>query len=167
MNKGKTINWKKNLFIFATILTILLYGCKNKPEKNFSVFSFNPNIGWNNNDTIKLEIDLSDTLSSIDLYFMGEIKYNDELKNTPHYPLKIFLTAPTGEVFVDTLRLPTNIIDNTDIKRVSNGIMDVEWPYRRNVYNKLSGRWKIDVVKNCYKTDYANLISFGITYKKD
>lgn len=147
----------------ALIFTVL--GCK-EPVKDYSYMNLNRLHGWKGDTGITLEFDITDTLVPYEIYIVGEIVAKRSLENRGSYPVNILLTAPDSTVYTDTIKLPLHIKENGSNTKRHHGIREIEWPYRKNIYNTKPGRWSVTFTKGDTLEDYSNIIGLGIHCKQ-
>ena len=157
---------RHNLLI-AVLLLAIVAGCTQKPVLDYSYVNLNRIKGWNTSDPVLLEFDMADTTGASELYITGEIA----IKRTPDkmrgYPINIKLIAPDGSSYADTILLPLHVINDSKVSRTSHGIREIVWPYRKNIYNKIPGRWNMEITKGDTAVDYSNIIGLGIHCKQN
>ena len=148
-------------------LLVMAAACSRKPVLDYSYVNLNRISGWSKNEPVLLEFDMADTIGVSELYITGEIV----IKRTPDkmrgYPINIKLTAPDGRSYADTVLLPLHVVNNNKVSRISHGIKEIVWPYRKNIYNKIPGRWNMEITQGDTTVDYTNIRGLGVHCKQN
>ncbi len=55
-----------------------------------------------------------------------------------------------------------NVIADENTSRTSHGIRVIEWPYRKNIYNRKPGKWRMILTKSDTTENYSNIIGIGV-----
>ncbi len=147
----------------AAILTCA--GC-SEPVKEYSYLNLNRLKGWQQETPLSLTFDMVDTTNACELHIVGEIAIKRSIAQEKGYPVNITLIAPDGVHYRDSVTLPLNVSTDRETSRKYNGIKEIVWPYRKNIYNKKPGRWQIIFTKGCKDTDYSNIIGIGVHCKQ-
>ena len=109
---------------------------------------------------------MRDTVGESELYLIGEIATKRSVENRTGYPIILTFTTPDSTMYADTITLPLHVIQDGKIARTSHGIKEIEWPYRKNIYNKIPGMWEVSISKADTLDDYSNIIGIGIRCKQ-
>jgi hypothetical protein len=153
--------------IMAALLFALLCQACSQPVKEYSFATLNRIKGWQNDTGAVLAFDMTDTTNACELYIVGEIATGRTIQKEKGYPVNITFAAPDGTYYTDSVFLPLYTgKEGGIISHTSNGIMEIEWPYRKNIYNKIPGQWKIIFTKGDTLEDYSNIIGLGIYCKQ-
>ena len=153
--------------IMAALLFALLCQACSQPVKEYSFATLNRIKGWQNDTGAVLSFDMTDTTNACELYIVGEIATGRTIQKEKGYPVNITFAAPDGTYYTDSVFLPLYTGKEGGItSHTSNGIMEIEWPYRKNIYNKIPGQWKIIFTKGDTLEDYSNIIGLGIYCKQ-
>lgn len=147
------------------MLLLIATGC-NQPVNNYSYINLNRLEGWKGNTALTLNFDMADTVEACELYIAGEIAIHRSIGKRQGYPVNLTFIAPNGCRYTDSIFLPLLVKQTKGIASTSQGIMAIEWPYRKNIYNKLPGRWQVMVTKGDTCQDYSNIIGMGIHCKQ-
>ncbi len=151
------------IFLFSAIL---LYGC-GRPVKDYGYISMNPVRGWEKGRDLTFSLEMEDTVNIYSIYFTSRIKNNRSINDINGFPVNVIFRSPDGQYYSDTISLPLNIIQKRKLYRMTNGIMEIEWPYLKNIRNDRSGTWHI-TIRQTTKTDiYKNIIGFGVCSKEN
>ena len=153
--------------LLAVLLLIFAAGCSHRPVLDYSYVVLDRIKGWEDNTPVELEFDMIDTVGASELYIAGEIATKRTLDKKRGYPINIIFEAPNGTVYTDTLLLPLHVKEDRMVSSTSHGIKEVVWPYRKNIYNKIPGRWKMVITKGDTTEDYTNIIGLGVHCKQD
>ncbi len=156
----------KGIFLAIFLLTIAV-GCSNPPVLDYSYVNLNRIKGWSGNTAIELQFDMTDTTNACELYITGEIATKRTLDKMRGYPINIMLEAPNGTVYTDTVILPLHVARGGEVSRTSHGIREIEWPYRKNIYNRIPGRWNMIITQGDTTTDYTNIVGLGVHCKQN
>ena len=162
-----TATGMRHNLLLAMLLLAMAAGCSRKPVLDYSYVNLNRISGWSSNEPVQLEFDMEDTTGISELYITGEIA----IKRTPDkmrgYPINIKLTAPDGSSYTDTLLLPLHVVNDSNVSRTSHGIREIVWPYRKNIHNKIPGRWIMEITQGDTTVDYKNIIGLGVHCKQN
>lgn len=153
--------------LLAAMLLAFAAGCSRKPVLDYSYVTLDRIKGWYGNTPVELEFDMVDTVGASELYIAGEIATKRTLDKKRGYHINIMLEAPDGNFYTDTLLLPLHVKEDGVTSSTSHGIKEVVWPYRKNIYNKIPGRWKMTITKGDTAADYTNIIGLGVHCKQD
>lgn len=151
--------------ILGALLLMIAAGC-TRPVHSSSYINLNRLSGWEENTPLKLTFEMTDTIGESELYLMGEIATKRTIENKVGYPIVLSFLAPDSTCYTDTVTLPLHVIQDGKIARTSHGIREIEWPYRKNIYNKIPGIWEVTICKADTLDDYTNLIGLGIRCKQ-
>ena len=165
--KGTTIDMRLKGPLLAVLLLAFAAGCSRKPVMDYSYVSLDRIKGWTGNTPVELEFDMVDTIGASELYIAGEIATKRTLDKKRGYSINITLVAPNGTGYTDTLLLPLHVKEDGAVSSTSHGIKEVVWPYRKNIYNKIPGRWKMIITKGDTTVDYTNIIGLGVHCKQN
>ena len=154
---------KRIIFILA-MLAALATGC-TRPVHDSSYVNLNRLKGWSDGTPIKLSFEMPDSLGESELYIIGEISTKRTIEEKTGYPIKLLFVAPCGTMYTDSVKLPLHVIQDGHIARTSNGIKEIEWPYRKNIYNKIPGKWEVTVTPADTAADYSDILGLGIRCK--
>lgn len=149
----------------AMVLAHICLAC-SQPVKEYSFATLNRLKGWQNDTGAVIYFDMTDTLNACELYIVGEITTKRTVEKEKGYPVHITLVAPNGTHYKDSLFLPLYTGEKDGVSRTSHGIREIEWPYRKNIYNKIPGQWSIILTKGAPQEDYSNIIGLGIHCKQ-
>jgi hypothetical protein len=153
--------------IMAALLFALFCQACSQPVKEYSFATLNRIKGWQNDTGAVLAFDMTDTTNACELYIVGEIATGRTIQKEKGYPVNITFAAPDGTNYTDSVFLPLYTgKEGGIISHTSNGIMEIEWPYRKNIYNKIPGQWKIIFTKGDTLEDYSNILGLGIHCKQ-
>ena len=155
---------KRIIFILALLVAVAT-GC-TRPVYDSSYVNLNRLKGWADGTPITLSFEMPDTLGESELYIIGEISTKRAIEEKTGYPINLLFLAPCGTMYTDSVQLPLHVIQDGKIARTSNGIKEVEWPYRKNIYNKIPGRWEVIVTPADTSADYSDIIGLGIRCKQ-
>ena len=122
--------------------------------------------GWYEDVPLKMTFEMLDTLGESELYLIGEIETKRSMGKKRGYPLHLTFIAPDSTCYTDSITLPLNVIQNGKISKTSHGIKEIVWPYRKNIYNKIPGKWEVVITKGDPSEDYSNIIGLGIHCKQ-
>ena len=151
--------------IFGVLLLMIAAGC-TRPVQRSSYINLNRLSGWEENTPLKLTFEMTDTIGESELYLIGEIATKRSVEGKVGYPIKLTFVAPDSTCYTDSITLPLHVIQDGKIARTSHGIKEIEWPYRKNIYNKIPGIWEVTVSKGDPSNDYSNIIGLGIRCKQ-
>lgn len=157
---------KSNRVVIIILALITLTGCR-EPVRDYYFTAIDKGRGWADDAPISLEVDMTDTLAPCELYFVGEVILQGGYCEVEGYPVGIKLISPAGRQFSDTLILPLNVKWGDGVSRTFGGVKEIEWPYRKNIYNKNAGRWRVILSKIDKNRDYSSLIGIGIYCKQN
>ena len=153
--------------LHAVLLLAVAAGCSRKPVLDYSYVTLDRIKGWSGNTPVELQFDMVDTIGASELYIAGEIATKRTLDKKRGYHINIRLEAPDGNCYTDTLLLPLHVKEDGVTSSTSHGIKEVVWPYRKNIYNKIPGRWKMVITKGDTTADYTNIIGLGVHCKQE
>ena len=156
---------KLKTIILGAMLLMIAAGC-TRPVHESSYINLNRLKGWETNTPLKLTFEMRDTVGESELYLIGEIATKRSVENRTGYPIILTFTAPDSTMYTDTITLPLHVIQDGKIARTSHGIKEIEWPYRKNIYNKIPGMWELSISKTDTLDDYSNIIGIGIRCKQ-
>lgn len=165
--KGTITDMRLKASLLAALLLTLAAGCSRRPVLDYSYVTMDRIKGWNDNTPVELEFDMVDTIGASELYIAGEIATKRTLDKKRGYPINITLVAPNGTGYTDTLLLPLHVKEGGKVSSTSHGIKEVVWPYRKNIYNKIPGRWKMVITKGDTTADYTDILGLGVHCKQD
>ena len=151
--------------ILGAMLLMIAAGC-TRPVQESSYINLNRLKGWEKNTPLKLTFEMRDTVGESELYLIGEIATKRSVENRTGYPIILTFTTPDSTMYADTITLPLHVIQDGKIARTSHGIKEIEWPYRKNIYNKIPGMWEVSISKADTLDDYSNIIGIGIRCKQ-
>lgn len=151
----------KHKCIAAIAAVLMAAGC-TQPVRDYSYINLNRLRGWRDNTQITLNFDMTDTTNACQLFIVGEIAIKRSIGNRKGYPLHITLIAPDSTRYRDSITLPLNVLGDKGISRSSQGVKEIEWPYRKNIYNKMPGQWSMVFTKASEDVDYSNIIGLGV-----
>lgn len=147
----------------AALAAILASAGCSQPVRDYSYTNLNRLSGWKGDTQITLNFDMTDTISPCELYIVGEIAIKRSIgKERNGYPVNITLIAPDSTRYTDSVILPLNVSALDGVSRTSHGVKEIEWPYRKNIYNKMPGRWSMVLTKSARDVDYSNIIGLGV-----
>ena len=158
-----------NIAIITLILSVFI-SC-NEPIKELCFVEFEKDQGFE--APALLSLDMRDTVSPQQLFLCARLHtYNSAFKATS-IPIIVKIESPGGLLKSDTVSLPLNISEPTEITyNKFNGYINLQWPYRRNIINRESGIWKFEL--SPYITDedldnsiFKNITGLGISCKKE
>ncbi|MEG1692585.1 MAG: hypothetical protein RR312_04250 [Bacteroidales bacterium] len=150
------------------IIVILFCGCaKNKPNRDYTYISLNPIKGWENGILLNFNLELSDTANIYAIYFTTQIKDNQDINSISGFPVDVCIMSPKGDKYYNSVILPLNVMQKKKIYHLSNGVIEIEWPYLKNIKNKESGIWKLTLKQTQSANIYKNIIGFGASCKVD
>ena len=151
--------------ILGALLLMMAAGC-TRPVQKSSYISLNRLSGWEEEIPLKLTFEMTDTIGESELYLIGEIATKRTIGEKTGYPIILTFLAPDSTSYTDTVTLPLHVIQDGKIARTSHGIREIEWPYRKNIYNKIPGMWEVTITKADTLDDYSNIIGLGIRCKQ-
>lgn len=151
-------------FLFVTVL--LLCGCA-KPAKDYDYISLSPASGWKEGENLTLSLNLEDTVHTYALYLTARIRNTQALNEINAFPTEVALRSPSGRRYSSIVTLPLNVIQKREHYRQSNGMMEIEWPFLKNVRNREIGTWQITLRQTAGADIYKSITGFGVSYKKD
>ncbi len=151
--------------IFGLLLTMIAAGC-TQPVYESSYINLNRLAGWKENTPLKLTFEMPDSTVETELYLIGEIATKRTTGEKTGYPVNLAFMAPDSTFYTDSIQLPLHVIQDGEISKISNGIMEIEWPYRKNIYNKIPGKWEVVITQGDPEEDYSNIIGLGIYCKQ-
>ena len=151
--------------ILGAMLLMIAAGC-TRPVQESSYINLNRLKGWKKNTPLKFTFEMRDTVGESELYLIGEIATKRSVENRTGYPIILTFTTPDSTIYADTITLPLHVIQDGKIARTSHGIKEIEWPYRKNIYNKIPGMWEVTITKADTLDDYSNIIGLGIRCKQ-
>lgn len=122
--------------------------------------------GWHEETPLSFSIDMVDTTNACELYIVGEIAMKRSAVQEKGYPVNVTLVAPDGIRYSDSITLPLNVSADKEVSRKSNGVKEIVWPYRKNIYNSKPGQWQIILTKGDAGADYSNIIGLGVHCKQ-
>lgn len=154
----------KCLAAFAAVL--LAAGC-TQPVKDYSYINLNRLTGWKGDTQITLNFEMTDTTNACQLYIVGEIAIERSIGKGKGYPVNITLVAPDSTRYTETITLPLNVSSEDRTSRTSHGVKEIEWPYRKNIYNKIPGKWSMILTKAGKDEDYGNIIGLGVHCRQE
>lgn len=171
MKKGRRTATKPKgiaatLLLGTILFAIMISGC-SQPVKDYSYINLNRLKGWSENTSLTLNFDMVDTTNACELYIIGEIATKRTIEKEKGYPINITFIAPCGTMYRDSVVLPTNVVSDREVSRISHGIRVIEWPYRKNIYNKEPGQWSMVLTKGDLNEDYSNIIGLGVYCKQE
>lgn len=149
------------VIIAAFALTLIAAGCR-QPVNDYAYKNLNRIKGWTDGTPVVLDFEMTDTTGACELYLAGEIKRQRSATKSEGFPINLTFTAPDGSRYADSVTLPVNVVKGKGISSTSHGVMNVEWPYRKNIYNKIPGNWSVMITKGDPERDYSNIIGLGI-----
>ena len=153
--------------IFYIAAALLLYGC-GKPMRDYGYISMNPAKGWEKNKELVFTLDMKgDTAHTYAIYFTAEIKNNQRINEINAFPVEVIFESPYRETYSNIISLPINVTQKEELYRLSKGIMEIEWPYLRNIRNKTDGTWRITIKQTANPDIYRNITGFGVCYKEE
>lgn len=155
----------KILFLFAVLGCCC--GCNEKPAQDYDYISLSPTAGWQKGEELTFSLQMEDTLRTYALYFTGQIRNTRLLSDMNAFPAKVTIQSPSGKQYSSIISLPLNITQQRGHYRLSNGIMEIEWPFLRNVRNRECGIWKITLTQTAEAEIYKNITGLGISYKEE
>lgn len=155
---------RKSNLILALALSLITLGCE-EPVKDYSYLNLNRIKGWEADTQLTLNFEMKDTISPCELYFVGEIA-SMKGGNSEGYRVNLIFISPDSLRYSDTITLPVNVKRGGGISRVSRGITEIEWPYRKNIYNKKPGEWRVILTKGDKNADYSDIVGIGIYCKQ-
>ena len=143
----------------------MLTGC-TQPVKEYSFMNLNRLTGWKDNTPVTLSFDMPDSTKACELYIVGEIATKRTIDKEKGYQLDIVLVAPDSLLYRDSVTLPTNVVRDNNISTTSHGLRVIEWPYRKNIYNRKPGKWTMILTKGDTTENYSNIIGIGVYCKQ-
>lgn len=155
----------KRIIPVLALLAAIAAGC-TRPVYDSSYVNLNRLKGWTDGIPITLSFEMPDTLGESELYIIGEISTKRTIEQKAGYPIKLLFLAPCGTMYTDSIQLPLNVIQDGKTARTSNGIKEIVWPYRKNIYNKIPGKWEVTVTPADTAADYSDIIGLGIRCKQ-
>ena len=155
----------KRIIPVLALLAAIAAGC-TRPVYDSSYVNLNRLKGWADGAPITLSFEMPDTLGESELYIIGEISTKRTIEQKAGYPIKLLFLAPCGTMYTDSIQLPLNVIQDGKTARTSNGIKEIVWPYRKNIYNKIPGKWEVTVTPADTAADYSDIIGLGIRCKQ-
>lgn len=158
---------KLNALSILLFALLLVCGCSQPPVRDYTYKNLNRLKGWRENIPITLEFDMTDTISPCELYIVGEIAIKRSIGKSIGYPVNITLIAPDSTQYSDSATLPLHVVRDGETSRKSHGVMEIEWPYRKNIYNRKPGQWTMVISQSDAATDYSNIIGLGVHCKQN
>lgn len=162
---GTIIVKNKWLLPIAIILLVCCAQSQSQPAKDYVFKTLNPVKGWEKNVPISFSLDLTDTIHTCEIYFSAQIKNNRNLNNISGFPVEVCLKSPAGGYYYNNIILPLNVTQQEGVYRLSHGIMEIEWPFIKNINNKESGTWQIIIKQTGNPNIYKNIIGLGACCK--
>lgn len=156
---------KPKALLVALFGAILLIGC-TRPVMDYSYLNLNRLKGWKENTHLHLNFEMPDSSVACELYIVGEIATKRTIEKGKGYPIDIVLVSPDSVRYTDTIILPTNVVADEHTTITSHGIRVIEWPYRKNIYNRKPGKWSIILTKGDTTVNYSNIIGIGVCCKQ-
>ena len=156
----------KHRCIAAFAAVLLAAGC-TQPVRNYSYMNLNRLKGWRGDTQITLNFDMVDTTNACQLFIVGEVAIKRSIDNKKGYPVYITLIAPDSTRYRDSITLPLNVSAENGASRTSHGVKEIEWPYRKNIYNKIPGQWSMILTKAGKDEDYSNIIGLGVHCRQE
>jgi|SRR5574344_1172881 hypothetical protein len=152
----------KACIISVAALLIVACSCVNRIGDDYCYVSTN---GIKIRDTIHLSLKI-DTGYISTLYLCVKIN-NSFLKNRDNtLPLILIFTSPDKKLYSDTVKLPLNIRLNKRNSRISNGCINIEYPYLTNINNKIPGLWHIDIIRYRFNINHPLVQGLGMSAKR-
>jgi hypothetical protein len=155
----------KCLLLIATILLVGGNQPQSQPAKDYVYTTLNPVKGWEKNTPLFFSLDLTDTIHTCEIYFSAQIKNDRNLNNSNGFPVEVCLKSPGGVYYYNNVVLPINVTQTEGVYRLSHGIIEIEWPFIKNIKNKESGTWQITIKQTGNPNIYKNIIGFGACCK--
>ena len=159
----------RNIAIITLFLSVFI-SC-NEPIKELCFIEFEKDQGFE--APALLSLDMRDTVSPQQLFLCARLhSYNSAFEATS-IPLIVKIESPGGLCKSDTVSLPLNISEHTEIAyNKLNGYINLQWPYRRNIINRESGIWKFELSpynpdKETDNSIFKNITGLGISCKKE
>ena len=155
----------KRIITVLALLAAIATGC-TRPVYDSSYVNLNRLKGWADGAPITLSFEMPDTLGESELYIIGEISTKRAIGQKTGYPIHLLFLAPCGTMYTDSVQLPIHVIQDGEIARTSNGIKEIVWPYRKNIYNKIPGKWEVTITPADTSADYSDILGLGIRCKQ-
>ena len=133
---------------------------------DYSYLNLNRMKGWKENTQLQLNFEMPDSTVACELYIVGEIATKRTIDKEKGYPLDIVLVSPDSIKYTDSIILPTNVTADENTSRTSHGRRVIEWPYRKNIYNRKPGKWRMILTKSDTTENYSNIIGIGVCCKQ-
>lgn len=166
MNKGGFSSGKLIILIIIMIGVTLFSGCLTQPQKEYTYITLSPLSGWEKEKKLSFKLDLTDTAAVYEIYFTAQIKNNQNINECNGFPVEICFTSPKGVNYHNSVSLPINVIQKQELYKLSHGIIEIEWPYIKNIKNKEGGIWHLSLQQTAPQNIYKNIIGFGVRCKK-
>lgn len=153
--------------LLYVVAILLLSGC-GKPLRDYGYISMNPAKGWEKNRNLEFTLDMKgDTVHTYAIYFTAEIRNSPDINEMNAFPVKVIFESPYRETYSNIVSLPINVTQKEELYRLSKGIMEIEWPYLKNIRNKTDGTWRITIKQTANPAIYKNITGFGVCYKQE
>lgn len=166
MNKESASGIIRTAILYVSA-ALLLYGC-GKPLRDYGYISMHPAKGWEKHENLEFTLDMKgDTAHTYAIYFTAEIKNNPDINEINAFPVEVIFESPYRETYSNIISLPINVTQKEELYRMSKGIMEIEWPYLKNIRNKTDGTWRITIKQMANPDIYKNITGFGICYKQE
>lgn len=166
MNRATASGIIRTVLLYV-VAVLLLSGC-GKPRRDYGYISMNPAKGWEKNRNLEFTLDMKgDTVHTYAICFTAEIRNNPDINEINAFPVEVIFESPYRETYSNIVSLPINVTQKEEVYRLSKGIMEIEWPYLRNIRNKTDGTWRITVKQTANPAIYKNITGFGICYKQE
>lgn len=154
------------VILLAAAIMTMAASCTTKPVHDYAYANLNRFYGWKGNTVVTLNFDMTDTTGACELYIIGEVATQRSSSRKQALPINIILTAPGGKQYTDSVSLPLHVIEDGKRGKTSHGVREIVWPYRKNIYNRIPGRWSITFSKGDSTEDYSNILGLGIHCKQ-
>lgn len=156
----------KHKGILAPLMAFAILASCSQPVMEYSFKNLNRLTGWKENTPITLSFDMPDSTKACELYIVGEIATKRTIDKEKGYHLDILLVAPDSLLYRDSIILPVHVVKNSNISTTTHGLRVIEWPYRKNIYNRKPGRWSMTITHGDTTENYSNIIGIGVYCKQ-
>ncbi|MBQ7773742.1 MAG: hypothetical protein IJ383_06725 [Bacteroidales bacterium] len=166
-DKTRAMGLKIPAAVLAVAALLLAYSCTSRPAVDYAYANLDRIHGWSGDEDVTLLLDMTDTTGACELYITGEVATGRSTAEKKGLPLLILLTSPYGTQYRDSVTLPLRVLEDGRSGKTSHGVREIVWPYRKDIYNKIPGRWAITLSKGDKNEDYSNILGLGIHCKQN
>lgn len=151
------------IFIFILVATACRQPVKTSDFRELHVFR-----GWES--SVVFTIEMTDTVHWQEMSVCAQFSNEKNIHSFEKIPIVIHLVSPAGNQYADTVSFPLHVIPDNHFYTNENGLISIQWPYRKNIRNKEPGSWTITLIPNGKTGEnsiYQNIIGLGISCKKE